>query len=220
LDKSNLVLLIDTPSAPDSKWITHEVDTAGSLLLPILPICFRDKRDSKRGPRFKSLFALQRWVEFQNPAPAHRRPLTASQLDEIVSTAEKYLCEIFQRKCRVPFIVEKEFVSRGFGWRALDQRLLMFRSSKGTNWRVRTNILSHCSIFDPSYGPALKRFWSFLEDVDRHNYSLFLYDGELIPEPQLQKIVREAKDESVIILHHQELAALIDSNFTSLPIAA
>ena len=28
LDKSNLLLLIDTPSAPGSKWIMHEVETA------------------------------------------------------------------------------------------------------------------------------------------------------------------------------------------------
>ena len=54
LGQSNFLLLIDTPSAPDSKWIMHEVETAESLLLPILPVCFREKRDSKQGPSVPS----------------------------------------------------------------------------------------------------------------------------------------------------------------------
>src|SRR5258708_40365905 len=68
LSNANLVLLIDTPSAPASPWIKHEVDTADGLLLPILPICFRDASDPKKGPRFRSLLALQRWVSIQSPA--------------------------------------------------------------------------------------------------------------------------------------------------------
>jgi hypothetical protein len=106
LDKSNLVLLIDTPSAPDSKWIMHEVETADSLLLPILPICFRAKDDRRRGPRFPSLVALQRWVQLEMPGSSGHTVLTAGQLDEIAVEAEQYLCDIFRRKCRVPFIVE------------------------------------------------------------------------------------------------------------------
>ena len=220
LEKSNLLLLIDTPAAPDSRWMVREVETAGSLLLPILPLCFRDKNDPKQGPRFRSLLALQRWVPFERPGGTTRRPLSAEQLDKIVVEAEKYLCEIFQRKCRVPFLVEKEFVSRGFAWSVLDQRLLMFTSSKGGNWRVSTKVLSHCSLFDPSYGPAMKRFSSYLKEARRHNYSLFLYDGELLPEPELQQLVDEKEGDAIFILHHQELAALIDSNFTILPGAA
>ena len=75
-------------------------------------------------------------------------------------------------------------------------------------------MLSHCSVFDPVYGPALKRFAEFLKGTARCNHSLFIYDGELLPEPILNDIA-EAQPEPVIILHHQELAALIDSNFTT-----
>ena len=215
LEKANLVLLIDTPSAPSSPWIKHEVDTADALLLPILPICFRDKDDRKVGPRFPSLAALQRWVPIQRLDPAEDPPLSTRELDDIVFEAETYLCEIFRRKCRVPFIVEKEFVSHGFAWKVLDKRLLMFESSKSLTWRVPTKVLSHCSVFDPVYSPALKKFAQFLETAARSNYSLFIYDGELLPEPILKDIA-EAQSGPVIILHHQELAALIDSNFTTM----
>jgi hypothetical protein len=76
-------------------------------------------------------------------------------------------------------------------------------------------VLSHCSVFDPIYTPSMKRFGSFLKGTARPNYSLFIYDGELMPVPQLKEIV-ETQDEPIIILHHQELATLIDSNFTIL----
>jgi TIR domain len=154
LGNANLVLLVDTPSAPASPWIKHEVDTADALLLPILPICFRDAGDSKQGPRFRSLVALQRWVQLQRPADSDNSPLNANQLDHIVDEAERYLCEIFRRKCRVPFIVEREFVSKGFAWQVLDRRLLMFESSKSQSLRLHTKVLSHCSLFDQIYMPA------------------------------------------------------------------
>ena len=215
LSIANLVLLIDTPSAPNSKWIKHEVDTADGLLLPVFPICFRDADDPKHGPRFRSLLSLQRWVQLQQPAASDNPPLSTAQLEQIVGEAEKYLCEIFRRKCRVPFIVEKEFVSRGFAWKILDKRLLMFESLKRQSLRLQTKVLSHCSLFDQIYMPAVKRFRSFLNSTGRGNHSLFIYDGELLSPPQLEDLV-ESEPDDVIILHHQELAALIDSNFTTL----
>ena len=214
LSNANLVLLIDTPAAPGSQWIKHEVDTADSLLLHILPICFRDAGDSKQGPRFRSLLALQRGVPFQLPATSSDPPLSLSQLDRIVDEAEKYLCEIFRRKCRVPFIVEKEFVSKGFAWKVLDKRLLMFESSKSKSPRLRTKVMSHCSLFDQIYEPDIRRFDDFLTENGRGNFSLFIYDGELLSRLQLEEFVK-SQPEEVIILHHQELAALIDLNFTA-----
>jgi hypothetical protein len=213
LDTANLVLLIDTPKAPESLWIKHEIDTADGLLLPILPICFRDDADPKKATRFRQLLALQRWVMVRTP-PAGPAPLSLDQLDQIVEEAEAYLCEIFRRKCRVPFIVKKEFVSRGFEWAVLSQKLLMYSSSK-TGGRLTTRILNHCSIFDVIYEPALKRFHSFLSGAGHLNHSLFIYDGELLPDHEVLEFAKGIPD-SVVILHHQELAALIDSNFTIL----
>jgi hypothetical protein len=213
LDTANLILLIDTPRAPESPWIKHEIDTADGLLLPILPICFRDSTDPKKGTRFRELLALQRWVMLPTP-PAGAAPLSSAQLDQIVDEAETYLCEIFRRKCRVPFIVKKEFVSRGFAWAVLNQKLLMFTSSK-TGGRLTTKILNHCSIFDEIYEPAIRRFHSFLSEAGHVNHSLFIYDGELLPNHEVLELAKESPD-SVVILHHQELAALIDSHFTML----
>ncbi len=214
LEDAALVLLIDTPAAPESPWIKHEVDTANALLLPILPVCFRNEGDQKQGPRFRSLLALQRWVQLINPS-AVENPVSNEDLDKIVGGAEKYLCEIFRRKCRVPFLVKSEFLSQGFDWNERDKNLLMFEASKTYNPRLRTKVLSHCSIFDQIYSPALQRFGAYLTTTPRCNHSLFIYDGDLLSESQLQEI-NTVEDNTVIILHHQELAALIGSNFTTL----
>jgi hypothetical protein len=215
LDDANLMLLVDTPEAPRSKWIRHEVDTANAALLPILPLCFRASEDAKQGPRFRSLLDLRRWVPLSLPDPATVSPLSAAELDMVITEADRYLCEIFQRRCRVPFIVEKAFVTREFAWRTLDKRLLMFESEKKHSSRLATKVISHCSIFDQLHGPALKRFAEFLAGVGHPNFSLYVYEGEMMPEAEIQEILQEEPG-SVIVLHHQELATLIDSNFTTL----
>jgi hypothetical protein len=80
-------------------------------------------------------------------------------------------------------------------------------------------VMSHCSLFDQIYSPAIRRFDEFLKSSGRGNFSLFIYDGELLPAPQLEEIVN-SHSEDVIILHNQELAALLDSNFTALGTSA
>jgi hypothetical protein len=214
LNKASLVLLLDTPAAPGSSWIKHEVNTADAMLLPILPVCFRDAIDPKKGPRFRSLLALQRWVSIQMPATDATAPLLDSQLDEIAREIETYLCEIFRRKCRVPFIVEGEFVSKGFVWTVLEPRLLMYESSK-RGGRLKTRVLSHCSIFNQIYEPSIMRFHKYLAEAGQCNYSLFIYDGDLLTEVELEEIIA-GQDGSMVILHHQELAPLLSSNFLSL----
>jgi hypothetical protein len=213
LETASMILLIDTPKAPESPWIKHEIDTADGLLVPIMPICLRVAGDSRPGTRFRELMPLQRWKVMELPVPGNA-PLNSGQLDEIVQAAEKYMCEIFQRKCRVPFLVQKEFVSKGFGWATLDQRLLMFQSSK-TGGRLTTKILNHCSIFDEIYVPALKRFYEYMRSSGHFNHSLFIYEGEMLSKVEMESLATNVPD-PVVVLHHQELAALIDSNFTKL----
>ena len=213
LDKAAAVLLLDTPEAPHSIWIKHEVDTANGLLIPVLPLCFRATSDRKKGPRFSSLLQLQRWVDIAHTAGS----LTPFELQLVVSEMETYLSDILRRKCRVPFIVEREFTTREFSWNILDRRHLMTEAKRVLNPRLTTRVLSHCSLFDHVYGPALDRFAGFLKNSGNCNHSLYIYDGELIPEPELNDIIKKRpSNEGVVILHHQELAALIDSHFTKL----
>lgn len=214
LDDASLLLLIDTPECLTSRWVRHEVDTAIASMLPVLPICFRTTDDFSKGPRFRVLRELQRWEEIRLPAHTEN-PLTLEELNTIVGAAERYLCEIVRRKRRVPSIVEREFASREFVWKVLDSRLLMYASSRTYNARLTIKVLSHCSIFKEVYSPALKTFRAYRKGTEPTNHALFIYDGDLLPDFELAKLVDDAGD-PIIILHHQELAELIRSNFTTL----
>jgi hypothetical protein len=216
LDNASLVLLVDTPSAPDSIWIKHEVDTADAILLPILPLCFKEPHERRKGPRFRSLNSLMRWVDLPFDPNGTAAPLSEEQLETITAEAEQYYCEIFRRKCRVPQLVEKQFSEHGFVWKVLNSRLLMFGASKRRGVRMTTSVLTHCSIFDQIYNPALQRFLDFLAQTQPCNHSLFVYDGDLLSEPELAEIAKNYPDSTMIILHHQDLATLIQSEFTML----
>lgn len=215
LTGASLQLLIDTPDVLSSDWIRHEVDTANGIMLPVLPICFRAAGESGKGPRFRSLLSLQRWEDLPLPANA-KDPLAPAELDQITKAAEQFLCEVFRRRCRVPFLVRNVFESKGFAWDVLDERQLMYRSSRKQGARLTTRILSHCSMFEQIYGPALNRFRNFLRDSPWANHSLYIYDGPLLPDTTLLDIHDPDGEERFLILHHQELATLIHSNFTTL----
>jgi hypothetical protein len=182
------------------------------MLIPILPVVFRAQQDKKKGPRFRTLLNLQRWIElFFADAPT-QTILSNAELDRVTLEIETYLCDVFIRKCRVPFIVEKCFRDAGYDWQALNRALLMFRSYQRFNPRLDRTVHSHCSIFDQIYDPARTRFKNFLETQPRANHALFVYDGDLLPADDLEDYV----DDDMIVLHHQELSVLLASHFTKL----
>src|SRR5438874_2898139 len=88
LSGSNLLLLVDTPAAGESGWIKYEIDTANADLLPVLPVCLRPKGDRRKGPQFRSLRDLQRWIDI--PLPNAGELLTPTALDLVVDELEVY----------------------------------------------------------------------------------------------------------------------------------
>ncbi|RYJ17903.1 hypothetical protein C5Y41_11950 [Rahnella variigena] len=210
LDEASLLLLIDTPASLESKWIKAEVNIADGKLIPILPIVFRPESDPKKGPRFRTLLSLQRWLEVSFNEPPAKTILSSVDLDNIVLELETYLCDIFMRKCRIPFQVKKNFIKAGYDWNALNQSLSVYKSQQQHSARIRTTVHSHCSIYSTIYPPSFRHFKEFLSTQPHATYSLFIYDGDLLADEDLA----EWLDIETIILHHQEISALLASNFT------
>jgi len=209
---ASMVLLVDTPESYNSKWINEEINIANGMLIPILPVVFRPQGDKKKGPRFRTLLSLQRWIDMTFADAPQQTILSNTELEEITLEIETYLCDIFIRKCRVPFLVEKYFRYAGYDWQALNRALLMFTSYQRFSSRLDRTVHSHCSIFDQIYSPACARFKSFLQTQPPANYALFVYDGDLCSEDDL----KSQFDDDMIVLHHQELSALLASHFTKL----
>ncbi|MFI5331033.1 MAG: toll/interleukin-1 receptor domain-containing protein [Desulfobaccales bacterium] len=214
LKDANLIVLIDTPKAPQSRWLKLEIDTANAHLIPILPICFRPTSDKRNGPHFSSLRELQRWVDISwldNNGPT----IDDSVLYDIMDKMETYLCDIYRRKLRVPNLVQNQFVSRGFSWEELDRHKYIYDSLKQNDLRIRFRAISHCSIFDEVYKPALKVFAEYCDSTPA-SYLLYVYDGEILSEIEMEDLYSEAivkKAMNLIILHNQEVSTILDSIF-------
>ena len=58
-------------------------------------------------------------------------------------------------------------------------------------------------------------FSEFLKKTGRPNHALYIYDGELILNRNWRRHQATPPEDNVVILHHQELAAPIESNFTT-----
>jgi TIR domain-containing protein len=212
---ANVLVLLDTPQAASSRWIKIEVDRANGQLIPVFPLLFLGPGERRRTSRFRSLATLQRGCDFLVANDVSSFKLSVEQRDRVLTELEQYLCDIFQRKLRVPFLVEKEFTSRGYDWSNRDRFIYeALRRSKG---ELRTRVFSHCSYFEGVYDPALLAFVQHLENTrPRSNYALYVYDGLGIPETQIEEIRRGARLEDatdIIILHHEEIKHLLTSNF-------
>jgi hypothetical protein len=217
LSASALVLL-DTPQAPSSRWIKIEVDRANGQFIPVFPVLVLAPNERCRVSRFRSLTTLQSGCDFRLANDISSFELSPPDREKILAELENYLCTIFRRRLRVPFLVEKEFTSRGYEWTNRDQ--FVYEALRRSNGQLRTRVFSHCSYFEGIYDPALLAFVQHLEATKpRSNYSLYVYDGTLIPETQIEDIRRSARLEEatdIIILHHEEVKNLLNSNFQRL----
>ncbi len=216
LVRADLLLLLDTPQASASRWIKLEVDLANGQLIPVLPLMFVRPGERQRTSRFRSLTSLQRGCELRAEADGFVPPLTDDELTRVLTEAEDYLADIFRRRLRVPFLVEKEFTNRGFQWNSRDHLIYeALRQRRGT--LINTRVFSHCSHFEGIYDPALSALVKHFGSVEpRANYAFYIYDGQLIARLQIEEIrasVRLDDSTAVVILHHQELATVLQEGF-------
>jgi len=215
LSNANLMLLIDTPSVTQSDWVSEEIDLANGALIPILPICCRDQKDRDRGSRFRSLDALRRWVPVGLDTTGSKSPLREMELEAIQDEMEHYLCEIYRRKLRLPFIARNRFDKHGYSWSDLDKHHL-FRSTKAHHRRISWRVLSHCSILNEVNPTELRSLFGDEHDATTENFRLFIYDGDVIPDREIEALAEMNTSGNLLIVHYQELDTLLRSHFTRL----
>ena len=217
LEDADMLLLLDTPQASESHWINLEVRFANGQLIPVLPLLFLQSGERRKISRFRILQSLQRGCEFLPSPSTADRVLNADELATMLTEVESFLSEIFQRKLRLPFLVRQEFDVQGYDWNTRDRFIYeAVRKNKGT---LRTRVFSHCAYFEGIYDPALLAYVQHYADANpRANYALYIYDGPVIPPTEMEDIINAANLEDssdLIILNHQEVKALLNSNFTS-----
>jgi len=209
--EADLIVLLDTPQASDSKWIHLEVDTANGQLIPVLPVVIHPPDERVIVSRFRSLAYLQRGLNVETTSTT----FSDDQLEAILKEIETFLGEIYRRKLRVPFLLQAEFTGKGYSWDARDK--IIYEALKSNSGKLVQRVHSHCSHFEGIFDPALDTFVKHVETAKpTANYKLYVYDGRVIPQQVIQEIQRQGRieeDTTIIILHYLEITALLNNNF-------
>lgn len=196
---SNLVVLIDTPEASFSKWVNTEIDYANASLVPVIPLCIRDESDKNKGTRFRKLKSLMRYLE-SDPS--------LSNIDQVTEDIMEFLANVFKRKREVPQRVQSKFVDRGYSWKDIDSKRLLYESGKQKKFQLK-KILSHCPIYEGVHDPILNHYHeAILQFPVRYNDNLLIYDGPLLTEDEVKYILKQnvdVRNSGIVLLHHEQI---------------
>jgi hypothetical protein len=210
IESAAMVLLVDTPDAPASKWVSVEIDIANSQLIPVLPVVAGGEQTS----RFVQLQGLRRQVSVKEDAS-----LLDVDWERVQAEIDELLLSMFRRRLRILSRAQAIFEANGYSWRVVDERLRMYRADR-TSTPLSTCVLSHCLIHDITYLPALRAYWTYLEhypelaEVDR---KLCIYDRDkVLSDPEMAAVYNSVPGMKTVLTHYNELPLLVASNFTVL----
>jgi hypothetical protein len=176
IDSAGMLLVVDTPDAPVSKWVKIEIDLAIGQLLTVLPVVAGGERNS----RFIQLQSLRRQALVKQDG-FDASPLSDEDWAAIHSEIEQVLLLAYSRRQRILTRAQSAFsVQNGFKWQVVDKQLRMYRADKKKP-RSQMIALCHCLIHDITYLPALKAYWKYLstfEDREVLNQRLCIYDRD------------------------------------------
>jgi hypothetical protein len=210
LEEAAMVLLIDTPDAPDSRWIKIEVDLANSQLIPVLPAVAGGERTS----RFVQLQGLRRWALVKQNG-LDSTPLSDGEWDGVRAEIDQLLLSTLRRRLRILSRAQKAFEDQGYRWQAVDDRLRMYRSEKSINAMRRVVAFSHCLVQDITFLPALRAWWNYLtqyRDLATVNQKLCIYDREkVLSDAEIDTIAQSLPEINAILAHYTELDVLVPS---------
>ena len=215
IDTAALILLVDTPDAPASPWVSIEVDLANAQLLPVLPIVAGGERTS----RFIQLQSLRRQALVkQNGLDA--APLSDAEWEGVRREIEELLLSTFRRRLKILSRAQATFQANGYNWQALDERLRMYLADKEIDLVGKMIVLSHCLVQDVTYLPALVAYWNHVEknrDLANINQKLCIYDRDnVLSQAEMKTLRNNLPGVNAIFAHYNELEILVSTTFTRL----
>ena len=205
VSSSNLVLLIDTPKAYLSQWVNKEVDYANANLVPVIPLCIKeDDGDKKKGTCFRQLKSLFRYIDSDD---------SLANINKITEEVLEFLASVFRRKREIPQRVKTKFTKKGYSWKDIDIRKLLYESEKKKKFSL-CRILSHCPLYEGVHNLSLSNYTQLVSESDvRHNANVLIYDGPLLTKDE-EKLIYKENDEAyksgIILLHHEQVEEFLD----------
>lgn len=211
--RAAMVLVVDTPDAPQSRWIHEEIASAIGEQIPVLPLVIGDDVS-----RFLSLASLRRRVDVATRGAG--APLADDEWADVLAHIQELLLAAYVRRTKLRAYAERAFTAAGFTWLAIDEARRMFKARRQRQALPPNVVLSHCSIHDATYVPALKAYADFiarLGNLAEINHKVCIYDRErVLSDPEIDAIAQEFGALPFILAHYNELGVLILSNFERL----
>jgi hypothetical protein len=208
LEQAAMVLLVDTPDAPDSPWVKIEVDMANAQLTPVLPVV----AGGERAPRFIQLQGLRRWA-FAKQNGLDNTPLSNAEWDDVRGEIDQLLLSTFRRRLRILSRARKVFEDHGYLWQPVDERLRMYRSEKRITALQRIIAFSHCLVQEITFIPALKAWWNYLtnyQGLASVNQRLCIYDRDkVLSTSEIETLSTTLPEINAILAHYNELELLV-----------
>jgi TIR domain len=215
IESAAMVLLVDTPDAPDSKWVSVEIDLANSQLVPVLPVIAGGEQIS----RFVQLQGLRRQVVLKQSA-LDSAALADAEWESVRGEIDELLLSMFRRRLRILSRAQTTFEVNGYTWQVVDERLRMYRADRTTAHLMKMVIMSHCLVHDITYLPALRAYWSYLQnyaDLASLNLKLCIYDRDrVLSDTEIDTLRKSIPGMNAVLAHYNELELLVSSNFTAL----
>lgn len=204
IDSAAMILLLDTPAAPQSRWIKIEVDLAIGELLPVLPVVMGGDQIS----RFLPLKSLPRRA-LAKLGGLDGTPLRDAEWDVVLGEIQQLLLLAYRRRRFLLARAQAVFAATGFQWQVVDDKLRMYRADRKKTGTIRTNAFCHCLIHDIMYIPALKAYWKYLGEYpgrDALNRRVCIYDRDtVLSDAELESIDDELPNVNLVLAHQSEL---------------
>jgi hypothetical protein len=208
LEQAAMVLLADTPDAPDSPWVKIEVDLANSQLIPVLPIV----AGGEQAPRFIQLAGLRRWALVKQHG-LDNAPLSDPEWDGVRVQIDQLLLSTFRRRLRILSRARKAFEDQGYIWQPVDDRLRMYLSEKKITALQKIVAFSHCLVQDITFVPALQAWWNYVtnyQGLSTVNQKLCIYDREkVLSQSEIETLSVSLPNINAILAHYNELELLV-----------
>jgi hypothetical protein len=217
LEQAAMILLVDTPDAPDSQWVKIEVDLALCKLIPVLPAV----AGGEQAPRFIQLAGLRRWALVKQNG-LDNTPLSDVEWDGVPEVPgmrgvrteiDELLLSSVRRRLRIVSRARKAFEDQGYVWEPIDERLRMYRSEKTISALQKIVAFSHCLVQDITFVPALDAWWKYVTKypgLSTVNQKLCIYDREkVLSPPEIEALAASVPQINAILAHYSELETLI-----------
>jgi hypothetical protein len=217
LQAANLMILLDSPLAPQSKWMRVEIEIAGGKPIPIMPIVLHTD-DRAPNTRFRVVADLHRRISVRTTDSGGQLSFSDSQLGEIAASIENYLLHLYVCRSVQPRRLAKVFEQNAWKFDRHSKKRDLYDAGTGTSLQPAVRMLACCSFEDPVFVPSVR---AFLHDIgelaaDSESFArhLYLYPGNVLYPADLDYMQRqevpELKKANTELIHYDEAVARIN----------